>query len=399
LLIGIICPMNKKRYLQEPISTDLTEKMVFLAGPRQVGKTTLAKQILSTARDGIYLNWDNREERREIRAARWPGTRSLVVLDELHKWRTWKSWIKGEYDKHREHLRFLITGSARMDVYRRGGDSLQGRYHHYRLHPFSCVEMSRGKGRNDLVPEQELPISSRGSREQVDTLMRFGGFPEPLLRQSARTLRRWQKERIERFFREDVRDLEAVRDLSSLQILADLIPERVGSPLSLNALRKDLEVSHRAVTHWVTILERLYYVFRLRPYDAKQVKTLRKMPKTYLWDSSLVPDTGPRFENLVALHLLKLCHYLEDRDGYKTTLLYLRDRAGREIDFLVTVDQRPWFAVEAKTSDTNIDPSLRYFRDRLHIPWVYQVVLKGKRDFVEDGVRCLPAHRFMNGLV
>ncbi len=392
--------MQRKRYLYEPIVSDLAEKMVFVAGPRQVGKTTLAKDILSESdEETIYLNWDNRDDRREIRAARWPGARTIVVLDELHKWRTWKSWIKGEYDKHCEHLHFLITGSARLDLYRRGGDSLQGRYHHYRLHPFSYAELAGGEDRKACLPGEGLEIPTRGSRDIVNTLMRYGGFPEPLLKASARTLRRWQKERIERFFREDVRDLEAIRDLSSLQILADLIPERVGSPLSLNALREDLEVSHRAVTHWMNILERLYHVFRIRPFDTKQARTLRKMPKAYLWDSSLVQEAGPRFENLVALHLLKLCHFLEDREGYRTKLFYLRDRAGREVDFLMTVDQRPWFAVEAKLSNTHIDSSLTYFRERLRIPYAYQVVLSGTRDFVQDGVRCLPAHRFFGALL
>jgi predicted AAA+ superfamily ATPase len=391
--------MEQKRYLQEPISTDLAKKMVFLAGPRQVGKTTLAHRILASAKVGIYLDWDNREDRREIRAARWPGSRALVVLDELHKWRIWKSWIKGEFDKHREHLQFLITGSARMDVYRRGGDSLQGRYHHYRLHPFSYAEMTGKARRAEIVPGKELAVPSRGSPELVESLMKFGGFPEPLFAQSARTFRRWQKERIERFFREDIRDLERVRDLSSLQVLADLLPERVGGPLSLNSLREDLEVSHRAVSHWVDILERLYYAFRLRPFDTRQARGLRKMPKAYLWDCSLVPDVGPRFENLVALHLLKLCHYLEDQEGYRAELFYLRDRAGRELDFLVTVDRMPWFAVEAKTSDTQIKPALWYYKERLQIPWVYQVVLEESRDFVQDGVRCLPARRFFGALI
>jgi predicted AAA+ superfamily ATPase len=391
--------MEQKRYLQEPISTDLAKKMVFLAGPRQVGKTTLAHRILASAKVGIYLDWDNREDRREIRAARWPGSRALVVLDELHKWRIWKSWIKGEFDKHREHLQFLITGSARMDVYRRGGDSLQGRYHHYRLHPFSYAEMTGKARRAEIVPGKELAVPSRGSPELVESLMKFGGFPEPLFAQSARTFRRWQKERIERFFREDIRDLERVRDLSSLQVLADLLPERVGGPLSLNSLREDLEVSHRAVSHWVDILERLYYAFRLRPFDTRQARGLRKMPKAYLWDCSLVPGVGPRFENLVALHLLKLCHYLEDREGYRAELFYLRDRAGRELDFLVTVDRMPWFAVEAKTRDTQIKPALWYYKERLQIPWVYQVVLEESRDFVQDGVRCLPARRFFGALI
>ena len=391
--------MNLKRYLHTAVAADLGKKMVFLAGARQVGKTTLAQQVLAASGEGIYLNWDNWDDRREIRSARWPGGEALVILDELHKWRGWKGWIKGEYDKHRGRLRFLVTGSARLDVYRRGGDSLQGRYHHFRLHPFSYQEIVGKAADVEAEPGKELAIPSSGSRDTVTSLMRFGGFPEPLLAQSARGLRRWQKERLDRFFREDVRDLEGIRDLSSMQLLADLLPERTASPLSLNALREDLEVSHRGLTHWIEILERLYFLFRIRPFDAKQVRSLRKMPKAYLWDSSLVVAEGPRFENLVALHLLKLCHYLEDREGYRVGLHYLRDRTGREADFLLTAEGKPWFAVEAKLDETRVDRSLVYFKERLGIPWAYQVVLHAERDFVQDGVRCLPAHRFFGGLV
>jgi uncharacterized protein len=387
------------RSLEGPIAADLAKKMVFLAGPRQVGKTTLAKRLLASAGGGLHLNWDNREDRREIRAARWPAGDAMVVLDELHKWRGWKGWIKGEFDKHRDHLRFLVTGSARMDVYRRGGDSLQGRYHHYRLHPFSYREVRDPRPASLPTPGDELPVPASGDQSTVESLLRFGGFPEPFLAQSARTLRRWQAERLERFFREDVRDLAAIRDLSSLQLLADLLPERAATTLSINSLREDLEVSHRALTLWIDVLERLYFSFRLRPYAAKQVRSLHLMPKLHLWDSSLVPDPGRRFENLVALHLLKLCHSLRDSEGYDVDLSYLRDRDGREVDFLVTVKRKPWFAVEAKLAATAIDPSLRYFRDRLRLPWAYQVVLDAKRDFVEDGIRCLPARQFFGALV
>ena len=185
-------------------------------GPRR-WKTTLARQVLAGWEAGAYLSWDNREDRREIRAARWPGGRALVVLDELHKWRGWKGWLKGEFDKHRERLRFLVTGSARLDVYRRGGDSLQGRYHHHRLHPFS---LGRGRVGGQAAagsgPGQELDIAPRGDQGLVEALLQSGGFPEPFLAQSARTLRRWQKERLDRFFREDVRDLEPIRDLSGV---------------------------------------------------------------------------------------------------------------------------------------------------------------------------------------
>jgi predicted AAA+ superfamily ATPase len=288
-----------------------------------------------------------------------------------------------------------VTGSARLEVYRRGGDSLQGRYRHYRLHPFSLREQgSEGSQVTGITPGAELPLRT-GSREGVDALMQFGGFPEPFLAQSVRTHRRWQKDRIERFFREDVRDLEAVRELSKIQELVELLPERVGSPLSLNAVREDLEVSHRAATHWMDVLERLYWLIRVRPFEGRGVRALRKMPKAYFWDWSEVPARGPRFENLVAMHLLKLCHYLRDAEGYDVELCYLRDRAGHEVDFLVTNGRRPWFAVEAKLTETAIDPSLVYFRDRLKIPWVYQVVLEGRRDFVDNGVRCVPAADFL----
>jgi predicted AAA+ superfamily ATPase len=351
--------MDLPRYLEEPIEADLAQKMVFVAGPRQVGKTTLARRILSAAGPGVHLNWDNSKDRKEIRRAQWPGGKPLVALDEIHKWRPWKRWIKGEFDKHKDRVRFLVTGSARLDIYRRGGDSLQGRYHHYRLHPFSCAELEAGPQMPLPSPGAELSIPERCPRENVATLMRFGGFPEPFLAQSTRTLRRWQKERVDRFLREDIRDLESVRDLASVQLLVDLLPERVGSPLSLNALREDLEVSHRAVTHWMEILERLYFVFRIRPFTTIRVRSLSKMPKAYLWDPSLVEDTAVRFENLVALHLLKFCHLLEDREGYRVELRYLRDKAGKEVDFLVTVNRKPWLAVEAKLAATSVEPSLR----------------------------------------
>ncbi|MFH2008599.1 MAG: ATP-binding protein [bacterium] len=394
--------MMLTRYLQRNVVADLSEKMVFVAGPRQVGKTTMATQILEAQEKGVYLSWDRRADREAIREARWPIGEALVVLDEVHKYRQWKRWIKGEFDTHRGRLRFLVTGSARLDVYRRGGDSLQGRYHHYRLHPLSVAEViSAGETSPLPEPGTELAMPSEGVGEAWDTLgsmLRFGGFPEPFLKQSARHYRRWQKERLDRFFREDVRDLESVRDMSSLEHLAELVAERVASLLSINALREDLEVSHRAVTGWIGILERLYHLFLVRPYQTRRVRSLRKMPKAYLWDSGLVDDPGARLENVVALHLLKLCHLLEDAEGHRVALHFLRDTSGREVDFLVTHDNKPWFAVEVKLSSTRVDPSLRYFRDRLQIPWVYQVVLESDQMFVQDDVHCVPAHRFLAAL-
>jgi len=386
--------MDRARYLQPVVQTDLERKMVLLAGPRQVGKTTLARHVLLEHEAGLYLSWDNRDDRREIRAARWPGGKALIVLDELHKWRGWKRWLKGEFDKHRDRLRFLVTGSARLDVYRRGSDSLQGRYHHHRLHPFSCREGASGAAPG-LEPGKEIELPSGGDQDLLEVLLEFGGFPEPFLGQSKRTLRRWQKERLDRFFREDVRDLEPIRDLSTFQLLADLLPEKVGSLLSLNALREDLEVSHRALTHWLQVLETLYHVFRLRPFAGPRSRLLTKMPKAYLWDWSLVPEPSARFENLVASHLLKLCHHLEDVEGHRASLSFVRDRQGREADFLVSVGKKPWFLVEAKLAETRVDPALVYFKERLGVPWAYQVTLSSTRDFVDRGVRVVPASRFL----
>jgi predicted AAA+ superfamily ATPase len=221
---------------------------------------------------GVYLSWDRREDRKEILKARWPGGEALIVLDELHKYRFWKRWIKGEFDQHRERLRFLVTGSARLDIYRRGGDSLQGRYHHYRLHPLSFAEVEKADKPRLPSPGEELVFPSSASKKTVDALFQYGGFPEPFLAQSDQVLRRWQKERLDRFFREDVRDLEAVQDISSMQILTDLLTERIASPLSLNSLREDLEVSHRAISHWIDVLERLYFLFRIRPFTTRMVR-------------------------------------------------------------------------------------------------------------------------------
>jgi predicted AAA+ superfamily ATPase len=380
------------RYLEEEIQKDLDEKMVFLSGPRQVGKTTLAKSLLKSEADR-YFNWDRREDRKKILSGRWPASRSTVVLDELHKYRRWKNWIKGEFDTHGGRVRFLVTGSARLEIYRRGGDSLQGRYHAHRLHGFSMGELLYT--RREMQAGGELDFPETSDRETLSLLMRFGPFPEPFLKQDERTLRRWRRERLDRFFRDDVRELENVRDMSSMEMLADLLPTRVGSLLSLQSLREDLEVSHRAVSHWIEILDRLYFCYRIAPYTHKAVRALKKASKLYLWDWSSVPDEGPRFENLVAGHLLKLKHALEDQEGYKVGLHYVRDADKREVDFLMTFEKKPWFAVECKVRADDSNPSLRYFGERLGIPYLYQIHLEGEDDVLDGRVRMMPAAKFL----
>ncbi len=391
--------MLRVRYLTSRIVEDLKDKMVFVGGPRQVGKTTLCCNLVAAHyKQSASFNWDNRSDRKSIMTSSWPGDAELLIFDELHKYRKWKSFIKGEYDKLKDVYKFIVTGSARLDLFRRGGDSLQGRYHYYRLHPFTLSEI-HGKPSN-ITPGEELLFSERSvPHSDIEALEIFGGFPEPFIKQNKRHLRRWQNEKIERLFREDILDTQSIRDVGNMKLLGDILPSKVGSLLSLNSIREDLEVSFRAVSNWMNILEAFYYHFRIYPYTSKKIRSLKKEPKLYLWDWSEVEDEAARFENLVASHLLKLCHFLNDYEGYKVELNFLRDVDKREVDFLVTIDGRPWFAVEVKLNDTALSPHILYFKDRLNIPYLYQIVRTPDIDRLEKGVRIISAGKFLSGLI
>lgn len=391
----------KKRYLVSHILQDLNEKMVFIGGARQVGKTSLARYIAENYfRSYDYLNWDSRDDRKNIIQSKFKGDAGIILFDEIHKYKDWKNYLKGQFDKHKADFNILVTGSARLDVCRRGGDSLMGRYYYYRLHPFSLAEFLEME--NEIVPFKEIIFAKSGAeiREALAIILKFGGFPEPMLKQSEAGLRRWHNQRVERLVREDIRDLENIRELSLLQVLVDTLPDKVGSLLSLNSLREDLSIAHKTVSSWMEILERFYYHFRIYPFHNKKIKSLKKEPKLYLWDWSEVPDeSGARLENIVASHLLKMCHFLSDVEGYKTDLHFLRDVEGREVDFLVTENRRPWFAVEVKAGSKEVSKNLTYFGQRLEIPFRYQVVSEKDVDIRKDAVRIISLDRFLVSLV
>lgn len=390
--------MNKARYLTNTIKDDLNDKMVFLGGARQVGKTTLARNIIAKdIQNSTYYNWDYQPDRKRIISGELPGEDGLLIFDEIHKYRKWKTLVKGIYDIHKQKYKILVTGSARLNIYRKSGDSLQGRYHYYTLHPFSLAELENIN--NQWRPFEEIQFKNQNYNEAVATLLKYGGFPETLLAQDERVLRRWHNEKLERLFREDIRDVENIRDISSMKILGDLLPSKAGGQLSINSLREDLEVSHRAVTSWLNILESFYYHFRIYPYSAKSVRSIKKEPKIYLIDWSEVKNEGARFENLIGSHLLKFVNYLFERDGYKTDLYYLRNVDKKEVDFLVTIDNKPWFAVEVKLSDTSVSDNLTYFSERLKIPYNYQVVQKTGIDILKNNVRIISADKFLSGLI
>lgn len=394
--------MLQSRYLEAVVTSDLGEKMVFIGGPRQVGKTTMAR-IIGAGHYATtdYLNWDNPADRRRILDGRFTADAKLLIFDEVHKYRQWKNHLKGLFDTQRDRFHILVTGSARLDFYRRGGDSLLGRYHYFHLHPFSVVELL-GIAPTIFPPFSELQFSNTSShalREHFNALFHFGGFPEPLFRHDERTLRRWQNERIDRLIKEDIRDVELVRDISALQVLGEVLPSRVGSKLSLNSLREDLQVAHKTIASWVDILERFYYHFRVQPFGSRRFHSLRKEAKLYLWDWSQVHNDSARFENIVASHLLKFIHFLHDAEGYKAELWYIGDVEGREVDFFVTVDQKPWFAVEVKQSDTTPSKHLNYFAAKLHIPFLYQVVGNADVDLIQGKIRIISIERFLSGFV
>lgn len=388
----------QKRYLEDYIKQDIADKMAFVSGPRQVGKTTLAKEIGRKyfSDSYSYLNWDNRQDRKAILEGVFESDKKLVIFDEIHKYKNWKNYLKGEFDKHHDRFSIVVTGSARLDLYRKGGDSLLGRYHPYRLHPLSVAELSGNSIGPD--PYKELKFASE-YKEELNQLLKYGGFPEVCLKHDERLLRRWHNERADLLIKEDIRDTEAIRDISALQVLVEILPQRVGSLFSLNSLREDLQVTHKTLASWVDILEKFYYHYRIYPFQSTRIKSLRKEPKLYLWDWSEVEDEHARFENLIASHLLKLCHFLSDVQGYKAHLYYLRDKEQREVDFLVCLGAKPWFCVEVKSSSREIPIQLKYFSSRLGVPFSYVVIKEEGVDFLKDSIRVISASKFLGGLI
>lgn len=373
-----------RRYIEKNVCSDLKEKMVFVGGPRQVGKTTFALGLLKNGSEEhpAYLNWDFPETRASLIQGNIPAGEKLLILDEIHKYKDWRNLVKGLYDKYKRKISFLITGSARLDYYRRGGDSLQGRYHFYRLHPITVGELGKHPNMGD-----------------VKQLLEFGGFPEPFLKEDKTVWRRWQRERIKRVIYEDLVGLEKVREVSRLELLASTLESKVGSPLSVKSVREDLQVAHETAEKWLQIFENLYICNRIMPFGGKTIRAVKKEKKLYLWDWSLCMNKGARFENFVFSHLLKYCHFIEDTEGYAMEVRFIRDFDKREIDFVVLKDSKPIFAVECKSGDGQLSRHIKYFSKRLDIPVFYQVHL-GNKDFenMEYRARVLPFIKFSQEL-
>lgn len=371
---------NRPSYgdLIEKLAFD-NNKMAFVTGPRQVGKTTLSHQLLTRYSSERYFNWDDVEFKRlwikdpKQFVPEIVGEKTLVVFDEIHKAPRWKTYLKGLYDTRRMHAHILVTGSARLDVFRRGGDSLLGRYFLFRMHPFSLGELEgESTSPNNIKKAFSEKIPSR--KTTFSRLLKYGGFPEPYLKANTEFTNAWRRTRTERLVREDLLDLTRTHELALIETAVAMMPERVGSLFSVQSLTEDLQVGHPTINRWMEWLSQLFYLYRLFPYTKNIARSLMKQPKVYLWDWSEIKDEGARFENLVAGHLLKAVHFWTDHGIGTFEISFIRDKEKREVDFLIIRDRKPWALIECKLSKNAPSPHLVRFSNQLEPEFTVQIV-------------------------
>lgn len=389
---------------------DHLEQMLFLVGPRQVGKTTLGKLASQLTDRFLYLNWDNVDDKMRImegpkalitllQTEAMQSNKAYLVLDEFHKYKKWRIYIKGLYDSYKSSVNILLTGSAKLNIYKRGGDSLRGRYFSFRIHPLSLSELHH----TDL-PLHPIRLPTKPEHDSLSQLMTYGGFPDPWTQQNQRFYNRWQQSTWEQLFHYDIRDLSQIHESSLLELLAKQLQHQAGQLVNYSNLANKIGVSVHTIQSWCSLLKQIFYCFTIQPWTSNVARTLLKQPKVYLWDWSLIADPGARYENLIASHLLKAIHFWEDYGLGRFGLYFLRDKEQREVDFLVTKDEKPWFLVEAKTSDKNsLSPSLAYFQQCTGAEYAFQVVLN--KPYIEQDCFqytqpiIVPAETFLSQLI
>lgn len=370
-----------ERYQKKTILRDLEKKMVLLAGPRQAGKTTLAKEIGELFKRSTYLNYDSLSDRKIIEKEAWLPDTDLLILDEIHKMNQWKNFLKGIYDTKPKDLKILVTGSARLEVFHEVGDSLAGRFFLHRLMPLSPAEMKKV-----------------GSSCTLENFLEKGNFPEPFLTTNIVDAKRWRLQYVDSLLRTDVLDFENINNVKAIRLLFDLLKDRVGSPISYASLAQYINISPHTVKRYINILEALYIVFRVTPYSNNIARSLLKEPKIYFFDTGLVKnDIGIQFENFVAVCLLK--HVLSKIDylAEEYSLNYLRTKNNQEVDFAIVNDKKIEKIIEVKMSDHNLSKGLLYFKEKYNFP-ALQIVKHLKKEKNEAGVKVLDGLKFLESL-
>lgn len=348
-----------KRYLQDRIRIDLDRKMILLSGPRQVGKTVMAKSLMTEFKRPQYLNYDNFDDAVIIQQRSWALNADFLILDEIHKMRDWKSFLKGTVDTRPPGQAILVTGSARLDTFRQSGESLAGRYLPFHLHPLSVKEL------NGLLSPAEA----------LDQLNRLGGFPEPFLSGSETEAARWRNQYYTDLVREDILEFSRIHEVRVMRLLVELLRKRVGSPLSCASLAGDLKIAPNTVRSYLDILERLHIVFLIRPFHLNVARAIQKEPKIYFYDTGYVEgDEGVRLENTVAVSLRKHVDYLRDVMGETIGLHYVRTKDQREVDFALARPDGIIALLEVKLSDNTPSPGLKYLAHELNVSSALQLV-------------------------
>ncbi len=370
-----------ERFQKKAILRDLEKKMVFLSGPRQAGKTTLAKEIAHSFSFSTYLNYDRLEDRKILQKEAWFPSTELLILDEIHKMRQWKNYLKGIYDTKPPHQKILVTGSAKLEIFTQVGDSLAGRFFLHRLMPLSPAECHKV-----------------GLKFPLERFLERGGFPEPFLTEDPIDAERWRLQYVDSLLRTDIFDFDNIQNLKAIQLLFTLLRERVGSPISYQSLAEDISISPNTVKKYIQILEALYIVFRVTPFSKNIARSLLKEPKIYFFDVGLVQgDKGARFENLIAFSLLKHCYAKADYEAKRYALHYLVTKEKQEVDFALVHNNQIEKIIEAKHSDTSISPSLRYFHEKYELP-AQQVVQECLRERLDKKVEVISGTHFTESL-
>jgi predicted AAA+ superfamily ATPase len=375
-----------KRYLSDNIRSDLGKKMVLLTGPRQVGKTTLSKDLMADYERPQYLNWDVSADRRLLLDQSWSLRTDLLVLDEIHKMPNWKAYLKGVFDGRSTGQAILVTGSARMETFRQSGESLAGRYFQARLHPFSVREWV---DLNDVKPDAAL-----------DRLIERGGLPEPFLADDNIEAERWRRQYFTDLIREDVLEFSRIQEVRVMRLLVELLRGRVGSPLSIASLARDLQASPNTISKYLEILEALYVIFLVRPYHRNVARAILKEPKVYFFDTGyVIGDEGIKWENACATMLLKHSDYQQDVLGRESSLHYLRTKDGAEVDFVLCEGGDPTYLIECKHADNRPGPMLIKFAGLFPQAQTIQLVRELRQDEYRRPVSILSGAKWLAELM